>query len=542
MARELYQVQARVLTIVWFLLLCSIPVAAQSTCLTKDEVSQILTRLNSDQPASFNKKLAEELVKLQGQREGIVREAVNNDVKEKSIKRITEFNEKTELRLCQMLKEFGGPTKDRLGEDGLNAAMFLLKSSVRLQLQVALFPIVVESVKKGELSKAEFADYFDRVRVRAGLRQVFGTQAVISNGVLVLEPIEDEAYVDDRRKQYGLPPLAIYLRYLEASYQLPLVKSPPVTRMVLKGQRDVAENELSTEAAGIVDPSVEEVVRINTQLVNLNVGVFSNTLNAYVSTLNKEDFTVLEDGRPQEITFFEATNEPFDLVLLIDLSGSTSGKRDLIRKSTQRFIEAARPNDRVAIVTFSDTVNVVSPLTNDRAKLLESIGKMKDVGSSHVWDAIKYSMDEVVGSKSLSRRRAIVLMSDGEDNALMFLGGGSQISFADLVESVRRNDTLIIPIYLETGDDDPFSKRLGKNARNTLTLLANESGGPFYKARKIEDLNGVYEQVINDLGKVYSLGYRPTNSTTDGGWRSVKVQILNHPDMVTRSRPGYYAN
>jgi VWFA-related protein len=324
---------------------------------------------------------------------------------------------------------------------------------------------------------------------------------------------------------------------------LPLVKSPATTRLQpVTTPPNSAANQLSTEAAGIPDASVDEVVRIKTELVNLNVGVFSNTLNAYISTLGKGDFEVLEDGRPQEITFFEAANEPFDLVLLIDLSGSTSGKRDLIRKSTQRFIEAARPTDRVAIITFSDTLNVVSPLTNDRAKLLESVGNMKGVGASHIWDALKFCLDEVVGPKSPSRRRAVVLMSDGADNALMFLGSGSQISFADLVETVRRNDTLIIPIYLDTFDGDPFSKKMAKNALNTLTLLANESGGPFYKARKIEDLNGVYEQVINDLGKLYSLGYRPTNSTNDGGWRSVKVQIVNHPEMVTRSRPGYYAN
>jgi VWFA-related protein len=524
-------------------LLCSIPSAAQSTCLTKEESNQLLTRLNSDEPVKFNKKLVDELVKLQDQRQKLFKEAVNTDSKEKSVQRMTEFNEKAESRLCQVLKEFGWPTKKLVGEDGVEAAVFILKSSARLRLQIDLFPVVVAAVKKGDLAKAEFADYFDRVRVRAGLKQIFGTQAVLKNGILILEPIEEEAHVDDRRKQYELPPLADYLKYLEASYQVPVVKSPATSRaQPATSSESSAASHLSSEAAGIPGGSVDEVIRISTQLVNLNVGVFSNTLNSYVSSLAKEDFVVLEDGNPQAITFFEATNEPFDLVLLIDLSGSTSGKRELIRKSTQRFIEAARPNDRMAIVTFSDTVNVVSPLTDNRTKLLESVGQMKGEGGSHIWDAVKYCMDEVVGPKSLSRRRAIVLMSDGVDNALFFLGSGSQISFADLVEAVRRSDTLIIPIYLETGDDDPFSKRMSRHARNTLTLLASESGALYYKARKIEDLNGVYEQVINDLGKVYSLGYRPTNSTSDGGWRSVKIQVLNHPEMVTRSRPGYYAN
>jgi hypothetical protein len=130
-------------------------------------------------------------------------------------------------------------------------------------------------------------------------------------------------------------------------------------------------------------------------------------------------------------------------------------------------------------------------------------------------------------------------MSDGADNALQFVGGGSSTSFADLVETVRRSDTIIIPIYLDTEGGDPWSKQIYTSARATLELLAKESGGLYYKARKIEDLNGVYEQVINDLGKVYSLGYRPSNEK-DEGWRSVKIQIPNHPDLITHARPGYY--
>ena len=80
-----------------------------------------------------------------------------------------------------------------------------------------------------------------------------------------------------------------------------------------------------------------------------------------------------------------------------------------------------------------------------------------------------------------------------------------------------------------------------ENARNTLSALAQESGGSFYKARKIDDLNGVYEQVINDLGKIYSLGYKPTNDQRDSTWRSVEVKIVNRPDLTAHARPGYYA-
>jgi VWFA-related protein len=100
-----------------------------------------------------------------------------------------------------------------------------------------------------------------------------------------------------------------------------------------------------------------------------------------------------------------------------------------------------------------------------------------------------------------------------------------------------------VPIYLDTEENygNPYIKEEYENARRTLNLLADESGGTYYRARKLSDLNGVYEQVINDLGKVYSLGYKPTNATRDRTWRWVKVSIANRADLVARTRPGYYA-
>jgi Ca-activated chloride channel family protein len=231
----------------------------------------------------------------------------------------------------------------------------------------------------------------------------------------------------------------------------------------------------------------------------------------------------------------------------MDLSGSTADKRDLIRKSTRRFIEAARPTDRIAILAFADDVWVVCPLTVDRARLLAAAGKIEGGGGSHVWDALAFTLDNVFESASSPRRRAVVFMTDGVDNALnSFYGsGGSKISFADLLESVRKHDALVVPIYLDTEDRNSYfgdsGRRTYASARNTLAMLALESGGLYYSARKVEDLNGVYEQVIEDLSKVYSIGYRSTNEKRDGSWRGVNIEIPGHRDLKTRARPGYYA-
>ena len=525
------------------LLLCLQSVVGQTSCLSSDDVKKMLVQLNSAQTVSPNKKLREQLLKLAEKDQQRLRNILGETRKSDDLlKEMRTNREKNTLSLCPIVKEYGWPTTAVVGKDGVAAALLLLKNSSSFALQADLLPVIVAAVKIGEIPKAVFAGYFDRLRVSSGLKQLFGTQATISGGFLVLYPIETEKYVDARRAQYDLPPLADYLRVLERSYGMVMVKSPGSLTSSLpeKSRSAIAW----TAPAALLDGQAveeDEVIRFDTNLVSLNVSVFNQTNKAPVSRLEQKDFTVTEDGHDETITFFGTTDVPFDLVLLIDLSGSTANKRDLIRKATQRFIEAARPSDRVAIVTFSDDVQIVSPLTEDHAKLLEDIRKIEGSGSSNVWAALKFTLDIVVGPKTLERRRAVVFITDGIDNSLApIVETNSSVSFADLLETVRESDTLIIPIYLEPSDRSVYLRML-ENARKTLALLADESGGLFYKARRIGDLNGVYDQVIEDLGQVYSLGYRPTNEKRDGSWRTVKIQISNRPELVTHARPGYYA-
>jgi VWFA-related protein len=538
----------RILIATTSLFVCLQSVFGQDRCLSADDVKKMLAQMNSPQNVSLNQKLRGELLKLREKDQRRFQDTLEETEKTGTVmKRMNESRYKNTAALCPILKEFGWPTAAMVGQEGVTAAFILLKNSSSYELQTDLLPVIIAAVKKGEIPRADFAGYIDRLRLSAGLKQLFGTQATITDGLIVLYPIETEANVEARRKQYELPPLAEYLKALERIYRKPLVKSPgKLTNQFADSlkqsiARTTADSLFEGQAVG-----EGELIRVETNLVSLNVSVYSQKLKTHISTLEQKDFAVSEDGRDETITFFATTDVPFDLVLLIDLSGSTAGKRDLIRKTTRRFIEAARPFDRLAIVTFSTNTEVVSPLTIDHAKLLESANKIDGKGGSNVWDALKFTLDQVVGPKTLERRRAIVFMTDGVDNALVgFGGGGSEISFADLLEAVRRNDTLVIPIYLDTESDGTaigWPRTIFENARRTLALLAEESGGLYYKARKIEDLDGVYAQVIEDLGKVYSLGYRPTNENRDGSWRMVKIQIPNRPDLLTRARPGYYAN
>ena len=298
-----------------------------------------------------------------------------------------------------------------------------------------------------------------------------------------------------------------------------------------------------------------DTVRIETDLVDLNVSVFARDRqqqqqqrSSAVGPLQQKDFMVFENGVAEEITFFASASAPLDLVLLLDLSGSTSDKLDLVRKSARRFVEASRPGDRISVVTFTDTARIVAPLMTDHKDLISRIKKIeKPRGGTNFWDAMRYVLTFVLGNSSGGvRRSAVVCMTDGVDNALPDVpGDGSLTSFAALMEVVRRSGSIVLPIYLDTEEEMILQGRANAPAyfiaRQQLAILAEESGGILYQARRVEDLKGVYEQVISDLSTVYSIGYRPTNRQRDGSWRAVNVRLIGRTDLAVRTKRGYYA-
>lgn len=528
------------------LLTCGSVATKAQSCVTQDDVRQMLARIEAPAPAKPDKKVKEELIKMAEKQRELLMEVVDKDqTKQSDRDKLHKLYENNTVKLCQIIKTLGWPTTASVDREGVFAAFQVLKSAGTFELQRDLLPVIVAAIKKDPIQKSEFAGLYDRLRVSAGMKQLFGTQAVTMGGFLILYPIEDPTRLDSLRAEFGLVKMDDQIRNLERTYGKPLIKArQPPSSQLSKQLTDSVTKAIDATRLDPNDVDPGDVIKTETNLVSLNVSVFNSKLKMFVGSLAKEDFRVLENEQEQTVTYFASTDVPFDLVLLVDLSGSTSEKRNLIKQSTLRFIEAARPADRLAIVTFSDNPNVIAPLTLDRAQLATSVVSMEGKGGSHVWDAVKFALDNVIGPKTLERRRAVVLMSDGVDGRLMRFGqAGSTTTFADLLEQVRQTDTLIVPIYLDTEHNagNEYLKEEYENARRTLNLLAQESGGSFYQARKLSDLNGVYEQVINDLGKVYSLGYKPTNATRDGSWRWVKVSVINRPDLVARTRPGFYA-
>ena len=294
--------------------------------------------------------------------------------------------------------------------------------------------------------------------------------------------------------------------------------------------------------------AISETVRVETDLVDLNVTVFSHDPKRVVGHLEQKDFSIFEDGVAQDISLFASAESPFDLVLLIDLSASTKDKLKLIQKSATSFVDATRPSDRVAIVTFTDKIEIVSPLTFVRDDLRASIKNIqKPHGGTNFWDALRYVVETMFNPSRTTRRSAVVMMTDGVDNALPDVPGpGSLTDFSELAELVGKSDSILIPLYLDTEREMNHDRRIYsalayQMARSQLSQLATESGSKVYYAREIGDLKDVYRQVIQDLSTVYSIGYRPLIGTRDGTWRTVKVQLAGRPDLAARARRGYFA-
>lgn len=293
------------------------------------------------------------------------------------------------------------------------------------------------------------------------------------------------------------------------------------------------------------DPA--ETIRIDTDLVDLQVRITNPASKGVRYLLTQTDFQIFEDGEAQEIAFFAAADTPFDLVLLLDLSGSTAKKIKLIRRSAKAFVQATRPVDRIGIVTFTNTTQLISPLTSDRASLLKLIDRIeKPTGGTNFWDSLGYVLRSLLSPEQSSRRSAVIVMTDGVDNALPEVyGDGSQTTFPQLLEIVRDSSTIVFPIYLDTEKEQAGGNRFLRNAyamaRDQLAEVAVACGTVVYRANKVNDLEKVYQQVIRDVATVYSIGYSPSNTDRDGRWRSVKVQVPDHPDVLVHTKPGYYA-
>lgn len=325
----------------------------------------------------------------------------------------------------------------------------------------------------------------------------------------------------------------------------PRVSAPPELRRSPTYDGDAPPPETPSGTAARSRGGEEGTIRLESSLVNLNISV-TNRAGVALPALNKEDFEVSENNESQAIEFFKPTSAPFNLVLLLDLSGSIKDKIDVVRSAALKFLDVVGPEDKVAVVTFTREVRVISQLTSDRDILRKRIKSIDEgAGGTAFYEAVWFAVvDTLRGTKG--QRNAVVIMSDGVDNSLeRFNPMPTRVTFDRVARLLEESDVIAFPVYLDTEYEEVF-RRGGSTseayaiARVQLERLAEISGGQMFQARQVKDLAGAYGQVAAALRTVYSVGYYPTNPERDGTFRRVRVRV-NRDDAVVRTRKGYYA-
>lgn len=279
--------------------------------------------------------------------------------------------------------------------------------------------------------------------------------------------------------------------------------------------------------------------RSDVRMVNLAVAV-SDRAGHPATNLAAHKFHVLEDGVEQRIEVVHAGDAAFNLVILLDMSGSAALDLEHMRTASRRFIDMARSGDRVAIYALSQSMfQVVSPLTSDRNALLAAIQNLPPIsGASPLYDVVLLSYAQELRQRQ-GERNALIVISDGLDNQITNQEAPSSVKFRQLQRVAEEMNVIIYPVFLLSGQR--FGRGFSDRANQRMSDLAKASGGRLFPADSIADLDPVFPLIEAELRSVYSLEYYPANQNFDGSWRTVNVYV-DEPEITVRARPGYYAN
>ena len=334
----------------------------------------------------------------------------------------------------------------------------------------------------------------------------------------------------------------------------------------------------------------DDTIRLKTDLVTVTAVVSDRTGHA-IKSLKAEDFEIFEDGTKQKIASFATTKEPFTVMLLLDISGSTRDEIKLMKRAAKDFLDELHDEDRVGVIVFSREIETIARLADSRddAELaIERIGAHEAEGGfrfnsktgTSFYDALQRAVEDT-SFKNVEGRKAIVCMSDGVDStsraryndvAPMVERAGASAYFLELntlepmIEGLikPRNDPGYINFsqsqidrYYDERDPDSLDRSVPRQlisplvcreiatglyeiARRDLRQLSARTGGRVYPVSALTDLSAIYKQVADDLRLQYSISYYSTNEARDGRWRAIRVEV-QRPNASVRARSGYWA-
>jgi Ca-activated chloride channel family protein len=278
-------------------------------------------------------------------------------------------------------------------------------------------------------------------------------------------------------------------------------------------------------------------------LVALTVTV-TDANRRHISNLSADDFQVFEDGVLQRVSFFGMSDVALDVALLVDGSASMTDALPLARDAARGLLGTLRAGDRASLVEFRSTVRVTEPLTSDLARVAAGLERLTAAGGTTLHNALYVTLKEFqkqAAAEAEVRRRAIVVLSDGEDT-------GSLIGFEEVLDLARRAAVTIYTVGLKN-EVQLLREKSRRNGRRffdqsdyALRRLADETGARAFFPEGVQDLPAVYDTIAAELSSQYALGYVSRNPVRNGAWRRLRVRVAEQPGVRSRTRLGYFAD
>jgi Ca-activated chloride channel family protein len=246
-----------------------------------------------------------------------------------------------------------------------------------------------------------------------------------------------------------------------------------------------------------------------------------------VPDLRRDDFTVLEDGKPVELTLFSNEPQPFTAVVMLDTSASMTANLDLLSSAAEQFLLRLHPVDRARVGAFNDKIQLSDAFTNNRDSLIEDLRELQFGNPTRLNDAIGVSLDAL---EPVDGRRVVLMFTDGEDTA-------SKTGFRTVLDRARNEEVMVYAIGLESEYFNGMRLQRSRPSRDRRKI-ADETGGGYFELKKTDELAPTFTRVAQELRSQYLLGFSPV--LLDGKPHKLEVR-LKRPGLTARARRTYIA-
>jgi len=266
--------------------------------------------------------------------------------------------------------------------------------------------------------------------------------------------------------------------------------------------------------------------RLSTQIVSLFTTV-TDAQNRLVPDLTQDDFQVLDNDKPQQLTIFQSENQPITVVVMLDTSGSMTGSIALLKAAAEQFINRLLPEDKAAVGAFNDKIELSSHFTNDRDALVTDVRDLDFGNGTRLYDALAESLNQLRG---IEGRRVVLVFTDGDDTS-------SRIGRGAVMDRARAEEVMIYAIGLQSEYFDG-NRMVRSKPDSGLRRLADETGGGYFELKQTSDLGPTFTRVAQELHSQYVLGFEAQQ--LDGKVHKLTVK-MKQAGMTARARRSYVA-